>query len=162
MEELPNISLVTVLHNWSNFIKSFKDKYDMIDYPKEKIEWIIVDSSQEDHSDMIPLEENILYIKLNSDEYLEKINFKYDEEKIIWNYFDKTAIDIFKIFLWSFIKNNNYNKKINGTKVMILNNLKSVYKFFDYPVLIMFIITSMTLSLIPEKLIKLIKANISS
>ena len=26
MEELPNISLVTILHNWSNFIKSFKDK----------------------------------------------------------------------------------------------------------------------------------------
>ena len=39
---------------------------------------------------MVPLEENILYIKLNSDEYLEKINFKFDEEKIIWNYFDKT------------------------------------------------------------------------
>ncbi len=90
MEELPNISLVTILHNWSNFIKSFKDKYDMIDYPKEKIEWIIVDSSQEDHSNMVPLEENILYIKLNSDEYLEKIDFKLDEEKIIWNYFDKT------------------------------------------------------------------------
>ena len=49
MEELPNVSLVTILHNWSNFIKSFKDKYNLIDYPKEKIEWIIVDSSQEHH-----------------------------------------------------------------------------------------------------------------
>ena len=44
----------------------------MTDYPKILIEWIIVDSSQADHSDMVPLEQNILYIKLNSDRILRK------------------------------------------------------------------------------------------
>ena len=54
------------------------------------MEWIIVDTSLEDHSDLIPVNEHILYIKINSSDYLEKINFKFDDEKVIWNYFEKT------------------------------------------------------------------------
>ena len=90
MEQLPTISLVTILHNWSNFCKTFEYKWNVLDYPKEKMEWIIVDTSLEDHSSLIPINESILYIRLNSSDYLEQINFKFDDEKVIWNYFEKT------------------------------------------------------------------------
>ena len=90
MEDLPNISLVTILHNWSNFCKTFEYKFNSLDYPKEKLEWIIVDSSLEDHTNLIPDGDNIFYLRLGSSEFLEKIKFKHDEEKVIWNYFDKT------------------------------------------------------------------------
>ena len=90
MEDLPNISLVTVLHNWSQFCKTFEYKFNSLDYPKEKLEWIIIDSSLEDHTSLIPEGDNIFYLRLDSSEFLEKIKFKHDEEKVIWNYFDKT------------------------------------------------------------------------
>lgn len=90
MEELPSVSLVTILHNWSNFCKTFEHTWNVLDYPKEKMEWIIVDTSRDDHSDIIPYDENIIYIRLESSEYLEKINFKYDDDKVIWSYFEKT------------------------------------------------------------------------
>ena len=90
MEELASVSLVTILHNWSNFCKTFEHTWSVLDYPKEKMEWIIVDTSREDHSYLIPSDESIIYIRLESSEYLEKINFKYDEDKVIWSYFEKT------------------------------------------------------------------------
>lgn len=90
MEDLPNISLVTILHNWSNFCKTFEYKFNSLDYPKKKLEWIIVDSSLEDHTSLIPEGDNIFYLRVDSSEFLEKIKFKHDEEKVIWNYFDKT------------------------------------------------------------------------
>ena len=65
MEQSPTISLVTILHNWSNFCKTFEYKWNVLDYPKEKMEWIIVDTSLEDHSSLIPINESILYIRLN-------------------------------------------------------------------------------------------------
>ena len=90
MAEEPSISLVTILHNWSNFCKVFQYTWDVLDYPKKKLEWIIVDTSLKDHSELIPSEENILYIRINSEDYLDKIDFKYDDDKVIWNYFSKT------------------------------------------------------------------------
>lgn len=86
MDPLPSVSIVTVLHNWEDFYGSLKHQWDIIDYPKEKLEWIIVDDSKEKHSHLMPLDDNILYIKVNPDEYLDKIEFKKDEDKIIWNY----------------------------------------------------------------------------
>lgn len=90
MDELPNVSLITILHNWSKFCKTFEHKWNVLDYPKEKLEWIIIDTSLEDHSDLIPLHENILYIRLHSEEYLDKINFRNDDDKIIWSYFERS------------------------------------------------------------------------
>ena len=80
MAEEPSISLVTILHNWSNFCKVFQYTWDVLDYPKKKLEWIIVDTSLKDHSELIPSEENILYIRINSEDYLDKIDFKYDDD----------------------------------------------------------------------------------
>ena len=83
MDELPCVSLITILHNWSNFCKTFEHKWNVLDYPREKLEWIIIDTSLEDHSHLIPCYDGILYIRVTSEEYLEKINFKHDEDKII-------------------------------------------------------------------------------
>ena len=73
MSEHPNISLVTILHGNTEFFPLFQHHLDTLDYPKDKLEWIIVDDSKEDHGDLIPIDENILYIRVSSDEYLEKI-----------------------------------------------------------------------------------------
>ena len=91
MSVLPGVSIVTILHDWSEFYQLFQYHWDTLDYPKEKLEWIIIDDSKEDHSDMIPMNENVLYIKINSDEYLDKINFVNDEDNILKNYFKETG-----------------------------------------------------------------------
>ena len=49
-DDLPNISIVTILHDNSEFLPLLKDNWENIDYPKEKLELIIVDDSKEDYS----------------------------------------------------------------------------------------------------------------
>mgnify|MGYP001405249945 FL=1 len=85
----PNISLVTILHDTTELYPLIKHNWDTFEYPKDKLEWIIVDDSKEDHSDLIPLEENILYIRINADEYLDKITFPKDEDKEQFNYWKR-------------------------------------------------------------------------
>ena len=92
MSNLPNISIVTILHDFPQLYTLFDHHWKTIDYPKDKLEWIIVDDSKEDYSDLIPIHDNILYIKVSSEEYLEKINFNKDDDKIIWNYHKKMGI----------------------------------------------------------------------
>ena len=87
--EQPNISLVTILHDNTDFYPLLQYHWDTLEYPQDKLEWIIVDDSKENHSDQIPIHENILYFQVNSSEYLDKIEFPKDDEKITWNYFDK-------------------------------------------------------------------------
>ena len=90
VSELPNISLVTILHENNEYYPLLKHNWENLDYPKDKLEWIIIDDSKEDHIDDIPIHENILYLRVDADEYLEKIEFPKDEEKIMWNFFKKT------------------------------------------------------------------------
>lgn len=85
----PNISLVTILHDTTELYPLIKHHWDTFEYPKDKLEWIIVDDSKEDHSGLIPLEENILYIRINADEYLDKITFPKDEDKEQFNYWKR-------------------------------------------------------------------------
>ena len=94
MNDLPNISIVTILHDWEQFYTLFKYHCDTLDYPKDKLEWIFIDDSKKDHSDIIYdiNKDNILYLRVNSDEYLEKIEFPKDDDKVIWNYFKKSRI----------------------------------------------------------------------
>ena len=89
-DDLPNISIVTILHDNSEFFPLLKDNWENIDYPKEKLEWIIVDDSKEDYSNMMPIHENILYFKADPNEYLNKIEFQNDDEKVMWNFFHKS------------------------------------------------------------------------
>jgi len=85
----PNISLVTILHDNIDFYPLIKHHWDTFEYPKDKLEWIIIDDSKEDHSKLIPLDENILYIRVDADEYLENITFPKDDKKTIWNYWKR-------------------------------------------------------------------------
>ena len=90
--EKPNISLVTILHDNTDFFPILQHNWDSFDYPKDKLEWIIIDDSKKDYSDLLPIHENILYLRVDPDEYLDKIDFPKDEEKITWNYFDKMKV----------------------------------------------------------------------
>ena len=91
MSDLPNISIVTILRDWPQFHTLCKHHWDTIDYPKDKLEWILIDDSKTDHSDNIPIHENILYIRVSPDEYLEKIEFPKDNEKHVWNYYQSVS-----------------------------------------------------------------------
>jgi len=92
MENLPNISLITIIHDIKSFYILFKYHWETLNYPKDKLEWIIIDDSKSDYSDLIPTHENIIHIKITSDEYLDKIKFKHDHENIIQNFFQKMKI----------------------------------------------------------------------
>jgi len=76
----PNVSLVTVIHDQKSLYPLIKHHWETLIYPKDKLEWIIIDDSKEDHTDHIPCDENILYIRLDPKEYLDKITFPKDED----------------------------------------------------------------------------------
>ena len=73
-EQLPNISIVTLTYNRPEFFNLMILNYFGIDYPRDKIEWIIVDDSDLDNS-IKPLID-----KLN-DEQRKTINFIYLKDK---------------------------------------------------------------------------------
>jgi len=79
-----------------------------------------------------------------------------------WRYFDEINIDMYKLLLWGIIKNNNYKKKTNSTKLVIQDNLVLLTKYLNYPMIFILIILSMFLTFIPNKAIKSIKTKISS
>tara|TARA_Y100001935_G_C17310906_1_gene516096 strand:- start:2878 stop:3993 length:1116 start_codon:yes stop_codon:yes gene_type:complete len=133
MDNLPTVSLITILHNWSNFCRTFEHKWNVLDYPKEKLEWIIVDTSSENHSDLIPLNDNILYIHIKSNEYLDKINFKNDDDKILWTYFEKT-----KRLPYGFMRDyavglssNDYILHVDFDTIYGSNTIKRKLKFLN-------------------------------
>jgi len=87
MSGLPTVSLVSIIRDWSQFNVLCEHHWNTLDYPKDKLEWIIIDDSRDDHSSEFPIHENILYIQISSDEYLEKIEFPKDDKKELWNYY---------------------------------------------------------------------------
>ena len=89
MSDQPNISIVTVLNNITDLYKLIEYHWNTIDYPKDKLEWIIVDNSKEKDSNKVPSIENILYLHVDTSEFIDKINFEGDEDKILWNYYKK-------------------------------------------------------------------------
>lgn len=54
-EKLPTVSIVTITHNRPEFISLMARNYRSIDYPRDKLEWIVVDDSTID-IDYKPLE----------------------------------------------------------------------------------------------------------
>jgi len=69
-EKLPFLSVITLTHNRPEFFNLMKLNYFGIDYPRDKLEWIIVDDSDDNHTikdDILKLEpekNNINYIYL--------------------------------------------------------------------------------------------------
>ena len=80
-DNLPNISVIVLVDEYKELITLFNNTYHTVDYPQEKLEWIIIDDSNDNNMDLFPLEENVLYFHMdNSSQYLDKIEFK--EENI--------------------------------------------------------------------------------
>ena len=93
-DTLPNVSIVVLMDEYTELIPIFLNNYNSLEYPKDKLEWIIIDDSDNSNMDLFPLEENVIYIHMNnSKEYLEKIDFKEKDEeknKFLKDYFLKT------------------------------------------------------------------------
>ena len=62
---LPNVSIITPTKNRKIFFKLAIYNFNRFIYPKEKLEWIIVDNGLEDLSDILPKDSRIRYIKLD-------------------------------------------------------------------------------------------------
>jgi hypothetical protein len=65
--ELPNISIVTVTRNRRKFMPLLVYNYKNMDYPKDKVEWIIIDDGSEPIKDFLPKENNIKYFHLETE-----------------------------------------------------------------------------------------------
>jgi len=64
-DQLPFVTLITPTGNRRKMFSLPIRNYQSIIYPKNKIEWLIVDDGDEDLSDILPNDSNINYIKLN-------------------------------------------------------------------------------------------------
>ena len=60
-KDLPNISLCMPTYNRKKFMKLVEMNYNNITYPKEKIEFIILDDGTDSVKDVIPKGDNIKY-----------------------------------------------------------------------------------------------------
>ena len=109
-------------------ITLFNNTYHTIDYPQDKLEWIIIDDSNESNIDLFPLEENVLYFHMdNPKSYLEKITFK-DEPQQSNNPMDQvdkpeinpedmnTRKTISKIEITNILGINEFNNNIDALK----------------------------------------------
>lgn len=66
-EDFPPVTLITPTYNRRKFFPLAIRNYQKTDYPKDKLEWIIIDDSDQDNiEDLIPQESNIKYHKLES------------------------------------------------------------------------------------------------
>jgi len=81
---MDKLSVITVFNDFVNFKELMLYNFNNIDYPKELIEWIIVDDSKNYNGDLFPMDENVLYIHFKPDEikeHLEKCYKKFDVHK---------------------------------------------------------------------------------
>ena len=141
----PKISIVVLMNEYKELISIFNYNYNNIEYPKDKLDWIIIDDSEENNIDLFPVSENVLYLHMNdSKEYLDKITFtseKDKKDKVIHNYFLKTNTlpDGFKRdygvgissheYIFHMDMGSIYHKKVIKRKLKFLkkNHLECVY-----------------------------------
>jgi GR25 family glycosyltransferase involved in LPS biosynthesis len=66
-KDLPNISIITPTYNRRKFYSLLERNINNFIYPKEKIEWIIIDDSENDENsieDLIPVKSSIKYLRI--------------------------------------------------------------------------------------------------
>ena len=81
---MEKVSVITVFNDYIKFKDLMLHNFNNIDYPKELLEWIIVDDSKEYNGHLFPAEDNIIYIHFKPDEidkHLEDCYKKYDMSK---------------------------------------------------------------------------------
>jgi len=65
-DELPYISIITITRNRRKFMKIFYEYSQWFNYPRNKIEFIVVDDGDEDISDILHQDKRFVHIKLKS------------------------------------------------------------------------------------------------
>jgi glycosyltransferase involved in cell wall biosynthesis len=78
--DLPNVSILTITRNRKAFLPLMLKNWNDFSYPKDKLEWIILDDGTEDLSDGLPAADNIKYIKLSRPEikkFIDMIDLSY-------------------------------------------------------------------------------------
>ena len=81
---MEKLSVITLFNDYINFKDLMLYNFNNIEYPKELIEWIIVDDSKEYNGNLFPMNDNILYIHFKEDEikeHLEKCFKQFDVYK---------------------------------------------------------------------------------
>jgi len=61
MLELPSVSIITPTFNKKSFLPLAVNNFLSFDYPKDKLEWIILDDSEESSKDVLPNDSRIKY-----------------------------------------------------------------------------------------------------
>jgi glycosyltransferase involved in cell wall biosynthesis len=106
--DLPNITLITPTYNKHKFFKLAVHNFNSFNYPKEKIEWIILDDSDEVMKNILPIDPRIKYY-----------------------YYDKNDVqELYKMFMQNYKENKKKydqlsNKEKKGKKYKILPDHKN-------------------------------------
>ncbi len=88
---LPNVSIITPTYNKKNFFPLAIHNFLSFDYPKEKLEWIILDDGDESIKDILP-----------------------NDSRIKYYYYDKDTKDkIYHIFIENYKKKKEEYKKLS-------------------------------------------------
>ena len=63
--DLPPVSILTLVHNRKSFFKLAQMNFQSFQYPPEKLEWVIIDDSDQDESvwDLIPPDPRVQYVQ---------------------------------------------------------------------------------------------------
>ena len=93
VEDQPCISVVTLLRGEKEFIPLIKSNFESFDYPKDKLELVVVDDGKESLMGEFLDDERILYLHLNDKEikeFISKITFENDKQDTLKNYLSKS------------------------------------------------------------------------
>jgi len=80
IEDKPNISILTITRNRKNFLPLMLKNWHGFNYPRDKLEWVILDDGTEDLTDSLPKDDNINYVKLTRPEikaFIDMIDLSY-------------------------------------------------------------------------------------
>lgn len=89
VDEQPSISVITLLRGEKEFIPLIKANFQEFNYPKDKLDLIIIDDGKESLLEEFLDDDRYLYLYLNESEikeFIEKINFPNDKDDILKNY----------------------------------------------------------------------------
>tara|TARA_Y100000389_G_scaffold67460_1_gene63760 strand:+ start:10722 stop:11858 length:1137 start_codon:yes stop_codon:yes gene_type:complete len=89
IEEQSCISVITLLRGEQEFIPLIKANFQEFNYPKDKLELVIIDDGKESLMEHFIDDERYLYLHLNDkeiNEFIGKIDFPNDKEGILKNY----------------------------------------------------------------------------
>jgi len=153
--ELPYVSILTPTYNRRKFFKLAINNFNSFVYPKNKLEWIIIDDGDEIINDLLPMNPQIKYIRFQTNKPLPismKRNLcvkyaKYDfllhmddddyyppysilsRIKILLQNPFKQCVGCIKLGCWDIINDKKYT--ISGEKLLSEASLAYTRHFFD-------------------------------